>query len=44
MHTSVWCTRSRVLVVAFGIWVFAMAYQFPYLVVFQVFDIPEKSI
>ncbi|CAK5020641.1 unnamed protein product [Meloidogyne enterolobii] len=44
MHTSVWCTRSRVLVIAFGIWVFAMAYQFPYLVVFQVFDIPEKNL
>ncbi|KAL7075056.1 hypothetical protein ACQ4LE_005571 [Meloidogyne hapla] len=44
MHTSVWCTRSRVLVIAFGIWVFAMAYQFPYLVVFQVFNIPEKHL
>ncbi|KAF7638015.1 hypothetical protein Mgra_00002468 [Meloidogyne graminicola] len=43
MHTSVWCTRSRVLVVAFGIWVFAMAYQFPYLVVFNVFTLPDKQ-
>jgi hypothetical protein len=37
MQASVWCTRSRVSVIVLGIWSFALAYQFPYLVLFQTF-------
>ncbi|KAI3416020.1 hypothetical protein GPALN_005576 [Globodera pallida] len=35
MHAAVWCTRSRALLAILGLWTFSMAYQFPYLALFQ---------
>ncbi|KAL3097866.1 hypothetical protein niasHS_000601 [Heterodera schachtii] len=35
MHAQVWCTRSRALLAVLGLWTFVMAYQLPYLALFQ---------
>lgn len=42
MNAAVWCTRTRILLMVFGIWSFALAYQFPYLALFRTLALPNN--